>query len=150
MHSYLLGGVCLLFTYTAYYLLSSFLENRRHARNAAKLGCKSLPKRPYKLPFGIDMVLRIMKADEERRLPDMFIEVYEELGRPATWTQYFAGAETIVTADPKNIQAILATQFNDFALGKARQRNFLPMLGNGIFTLDGKGWYVHPRNKICS
>jgi hypothetical protein len=81
-----------------------------------------------------------MKADGEKCVPDMFLDVYGELGHSSTWTQYFLGADTIVTVDPKNIQAILATQFNDFALGKARRRNFLPMLGNGIFTSDGRAW----------
>jgi len=47
-----------------------------------------------------------------------------------------------VTVDPKNIQAVLATQFHDFSLGQTRRGNFFPLLGNGIFTNDGKAWWV--------
>lgn len=43
------------------------------------------------------------------------------------------------TVEPENIKAILATQFNDFSLGK-RHSHFFPLLGDGIFTLDGSGW----------
>lgn len=42
--------------------------------------------------------------------------------------------------DEKNIQAILATQFKDFDIGPVRRGNFFPLLGNGIFTQDGKAW----------
>jgi hypothetical protein len=140
MRSYLVGAVCLFSVYVAYYLLSSFFESRRHAREAARLGCKPPPRRFHLLPLGIDLAQRVMKADKEKSIPDMFLQVYEELGCPPTWVQYFLGVDNIVTADPKNIQAILATQFNDFEIGHTRRGNFAPMLGNGIFTTDGKAW----------
>jgi hypothetical protein len=142
MRSHLIGGACILLAYISYRFLSSILASRRHAQNAARLGCKPPARRPSKLPLGIDFARRIMKADQERRVPDMFLEVYEELGGLNTWVQYFLGSDTLVTVDPKNIQAILATQFNDFAIGHIRRMNFLPILGNGIFTADGRAWYV--------
>lgn len=45
----------------------------------------------------------------------------------------------ILTIDPENIKAILATNFKDYALGD-RYYQLLPLLGNGIFTLSGDGW----------
>lgn len=50
-----------------------------------------------------------------------------------------ARKELVVTTDPENIKAILATQFNDFELG-FRHGHFAPLLGEGIFTLDNEGW----------
>lgn len=47
--------------------------------------------------------------------------------------------QLVVTTDPENIKALLATQFNDFALG-FRHAHFAPLLGGGIFTLDYDGW----------
>ncbi|TGZ83045.1 cytochrome P450 [Ascodesmis nigricans] len=44
------------------------------------------------------------------------------------------------TIEPANIQAILATQFQDFELGELRRRQTMRLLGNGIFTADGKAW----------
>lgn len=46
----------------------------------------------------------------------------------------------VSTAEPENIQALLATQFHDFDLGPARKSNFHDLLGNGIFTAEGEAW----------
>lgn len=53
----------------------------------------------------------------------------------------------ITTSDPENIQAILATKFHDFDLGPYRKEMFFEMLGNGIFTAEGKEW-AHYRHMI--
>ncbi|CAN6672820.1 hypothetical protein TRVA0_047S00452 [Trichomonascus vanleenenianus] len=45
----------------------------------------------------------------------------------------------IVTVDPENMKALLATQFKDFDLGD-RHPQLKPLLGDGIFTLSGNGW----------
>lgn len=70
--------------------------------------------------------------------------LYNELGCRPTWKQNILGNWHHVTADPKNIQAILATQFKDFELGPFRRNLFGPVIGNGIFTSDGKEWYTRP------
>lgn len=56
-----------------------------------------------------------------------------------TLSLYVSGQKVIITLDPENIKAMLATQFNQFKLGK-RHQQFHPLLGNGVFTLDGEGW----------
>ncbi|KAJ6264920.1 Cytochrome P450 [Drechslerella dactyloides] len=50
------------------------------------------------------------------------------------------GDNSIITREPRNIQALLATQFDDFSVGAARHAEFGPILGEAIFTLDGPGW----------
>jgi len=45
----------------------------------------------------------------------------------------------LVTREPKNIQAILATNFNDYGLGSGRVA-LTRFLGNGIFMQDGGSW----------
>lgn len=57
----------------------------------------------------------------------------------ATMRVLICRKEMLVTTDPDNIKALLATQFNDFALG-FRHAQFAPLLGDGIFTLDYDGW----------
>jgi cytochrome P450 len=57
-----------------------------------------------------------------------------------------AGKPVMLTIDPENIKAVLATQFNDFSLG-IRHPQFAPLLGDGIFTLDGQGW-KHSRSML--
>jgi cytochrome P450 len=53
----------------------------------------------------------------------------------------------VSTAEPENIQAILATKFHDFDLGPSRRDSFHAMLGNGIFTAEGEAW-AHYRNQL--
>ena len=40
--------------------------------------------------------------------------------------------ENVLTFDPKNIQAVLATQFKDFCVGAEREKCMGPLLGKGI------------------
>ncbi|KAF3915549.1 hypothetical protein ABW21_db0204883 [Orbilia brochopaga] len=50
------------------------------------------------------------------------------------------GETAIITREPRNIQAILTTQFEDFSVGAAKHLPFSPLLGDAIFTIDGPGW----------
>jgi hypothetical protein len=120
------------------FLLVSFLQ---HANKARQLGCGKPAKLPQSLG-GLDLVFRLSKAAREQTLPEEFVRIYEEMGRPNTWVQSVLGAKTILTVDPQNIQAVLAKQFHDFGVGPVRRGNFRAMLGDGIFTDDGKAWYV--------
>ncbi|KAK5046114.1 hypothetical protein LTR84_008571 [Exophiala bonariae] len=131
-----------------YLLLSTFLENRHHARRAMEMGCLPPHQRHQKYPFGLDLLMPIVKADQERVLPDYFMDLYlHELGQRNTWQQDILGLNSVWTVDPKNIQTILATKFQDYDLGSLRRKNFFPVLGNGIFTVDGKAW-EHSRSLL--
>ena len=66
-----------------------------------------------------------------------FVSVLERVG--PTHEQLLLGSRSINTIDPENIEAILSTQFKDFGLG-AREQNFRPLLGRGIFTQNGAEW----------
>ena len=46
----------------------------------------------------------------------------------------------MLTADPTNLQAILATQFKDFIGGTRRYNLFKPLIGHSIFSSDGAFW----------
>ena len=76
-------------------------------------------------------------ADKAQQFPDMLIKrqdyMSEQTGRVcATQKSYMLGQEVHFTSDPKNIQALLATQFSDFDLGPARRGNMIATLGDGI------------------
>ena len=66
-----------------------------------------------------------------------FASILERIG--PTHAQLLLGTRAINTIDPENIEAILSTQFKDFGLG-AREQNFRPLLGRGIFTQNGAEW----------
>ena len=109
-------------------------------RKANHLGCQPVPLERTKWPFGIDVVLRMAKASKEQRVPDFIVERYNDMGR-YTWRTKMLGSEFFTTADPKNIQAILATQFKYFRIGIARRTNLYSVLGGSVFALDGAAWH---------
>ncbi|KAJ5949971.1 hypothetical protein N7454_001555 [Penicillium verhagenii] len=87
--------------------------------------------------FGIPAFIRLSKAVREKRWIDYMTNQYTTYGN--TFNQYMFGRQIVTTIEPANVKAILATQFQDFCLG-TRHEQFYPLLGDGIFTLDGAGW----------
>jgi cytochrome P450 len=120
-------------------IILKYVEGRRRASTANRLGCKPPPVLRHRLPLGIDLIQRALKSDRGQYFPVDQIRKFEEIGAE-TYQYTTLGQNIISTRDPKNIQALLATQFDDFGLGPFRRGNFMPLLGNGIFTSDGKGW----------
>jgi hypothetical protein len=57
-----------------------------------------------------------------------------------TFETSILGSTVIHTVEPKNIQAMMVTQFGDFELGKMRRGVLFPLIGNGISATDGKAW----------
>ncbi|KAF7362664.1 Cytochrome P450 [Mycena venus] len=55
-----------------------------------------------------------------------------------TFTSRFLFRNRIFTAEPENIKAILATEFNGFEKGPEFHRHMEPLLGTGVFAADGK------------
>jgi hypothetical protein len=131
--------ICILLAFALYRALTSILTKRHTLAEAQSLGCKPPPVCANKLPFGFDHVQRALKADQEKSFPDLLVERVSEMGAH-TFQTNMLGSEILFTVEPKNIQAMLATQFSDFCLGQPRRGNFFPLLGNGIFTQDGKEW----------
>ncbi|GME52339.1 Cytochrome p450 family protein [Neofusicoccum parvum] len=125
--------------------ISYVVTKRRHSLKARELNCKPVPKYSPGDPFGMNNLRLILKADGEHRLPehmrDRVYAVSEREGRfVTTFQDVVFGQTNIFTCEPRNVQAVLATQFRDFELGSARNGNFEPMLGHGIFASDGKQW----------
>lgn len=48
----------------------------------------------------------------------------------------------VLTADPENIKALLATQFTDYGKGKPFHEEWEPFLGDSIFATDGDKWHT--------
>ena len=64
-------------------------------------------------------------------------------GRLKAWTVEGRplGQRIIFTADPANVKAILATQFDDFGKGETQHEELRPFLGDSIFATDGQQWH---------
>lgn len=122
-------------------LLLSVYSTWRHSQKARSLGCGESPLYPCKDPFGISTLLETLGAAREKLLPQLAERRVAFLSRQhdryvSTFRMCQAGRENLFTADPKNIQAMLATQFNDFGLGDTRRNVAYPVVGSGIVSLS--------------
>lgn len=126
-------------TVVFYLLVNRIITERQHAATAARLNCQPPTRLRHRVPFGLDLLWELFKADRQKVVPDYLKERFARAG-VSTFSYQNLNTTTIFTIDPKNLQAILSSQFQDFSLGTTRRANFLPFLGHGIFTEDGEAW----------
>jgi hypothetical protein len=119
------------------YCLATFW---RLKRKAIALGCKPVPVwRAWDL-FGINMTVTMTKGMSANRLAEeihcIVKEVQERERRECTTFQvyYPPGLLHFFTFDPRNVQAVLATQFKDFQIPSSRLAGFRQLLGQGIVS----------------
>lgn len=132
---------------TAFFLFVCFLAKRiykSHIYSAKlrKFECQEpVPKDTIsRWPFGLDIIKIALEADRGKYFPTLLQKNVEQYG--ITFKYSIMNTSSLFTVDPKNIKAILATQFDDFDLGSMRIGAFWPMLGKGIFTQDGHEWKI--------
>lgn len=138
MHSIVAAILCILGSYVLFKVIGSISTSRSHARHAKELGCKPAPLRENRWVLGVDLLWDLTQADKRNEVPTEILKIFRRAKYP-TFEMRDLGDASIMTTDPRNIQAILATQFEDFNLGR-RNQYFFPLLGDGIFTVDGELW----------
>lgn len=132
---YLLKWYTIIFATLALYYIHRKI---RIARYYKKFGLKDVPNANTGRFFGLEQLKTMLTALKNGEVLEFFTN--EILGYDyRTFGYSIVGVPLVMTVDPENVKALLATQFNDFALG-SRHAHFKPLLGDGIFTLDGQGW----------
>jgi hypothetical protein len=129
--------------YATFLVLRYLVQLHHHRKLSKQLHCQP-PATGNSAWFGIPAFLRLSKAVREKRWIDYMCDQFDIHG--TTFTQRFLSRKLLTTIEPENVKAILATQFQDFCLG-TRHEQFYPLLGDGIFTLDGAGW-THARGLL--
>ncbi|EMD00115.1 hypothetical protein BAUCODRAFT_63612 [Baudoinia panamericana UAMH 10762] len=135
-----------------YYVANNLNQKRKFAAKEKELQCRDAPMYPGGGFLGINHVKEMMAADQNQAFPDLLIRRQEKMnavtGRICdTFRTDALGQTMYFTSDPKNIQAMLATQFEDYDLGPARRGNMIRTLGDGIFVQDFKQW-EHSRQML--
>jgi hypothetical protein len=115
-----------------------------HVRQVAKaksLGCQPAPLfRPWDV-LGVQNFQIELNGMKTNRLSNAFLdrkkEMSAKIGRDCKTfrIKYPPGETWFYTFDPKNLQAVLATQFQDFQQPAARVGAFEALLGLGIVRL---------------
>jgi hypothetical protein len=110
----------------------------RQAAKAKSVGCQPAPLfRPWDV-FGVQNFQIEMNGMKTNRLSYAFLdrknEMSAKIGRDCKTfrIKYPPGDTWFYTFDPKNLQAVLATQFQDFQQPAARVGAFEALLGLGI------------------
>jgi cytochrome P450 len=130
---YAVGG------YTLYALISGLLESRR----IQALGGNA-PGRTSYIPGGFDLLYKIVTSSLRHDQLGFWYEGFRKFGHaqnPWTVEMKIGRQRLILTADPENIKAILATQFNDYGKGEQFNKDWHDFLGDSIFTTDGTQWH---------
>ncbi|KAG7038132.1 cytochrome P450 [Colletotrichum scovillei] len=115
---------------------------RRHGGHASR----------YKsyTPFGVLSGLHFLWSITTHALQDQnlkfmhnaFLRSGQGKKNPYTFEVSLIGTRAIFTADPENIRAMLATQFNDFGKGQRFRADWFELMGNSIFNVDGDAWHA--------
>jgi cytochrome P450 len=110
---------------------------RRH--QASKLKCQSPPSPPQKDPFfGLDQVFDLLRTIKNRQKNLSLREQLESYGGTFKTNHY--GNTKLFTSEPRNLQAVFATDFASWGVAPLRHFYFGPLMGDGIMTTDGSSW----------
>ena len=120
-----------------YFAVVKVFENRAITKLASLA-----PRVPSHLPFGADIVYRTIHHSKNDTDIDFFSWLFTWSPKHSKTVEVnMVGQRWIFTADPDNIRAILATQFQDFGKGQQFHQDWKPFLGDSIFTTDGQQWH---------
>ena len=93
----------------------------------------------------VDLVYRGVKATMKHTNYELWSDYFHSRNEGARrWTCeiYPGGLRCILTGDPENIKAILATQFQDYGKGEPFHKDWHDFLGDSIFVTDLDQWHA--------
>lgn len=113
----------------------------RISRQAQQNGCKPVRSPDHNDLFGWKAFNALRKARAEQLLPVQLGLDMDTVGEnPHTVHRYCLGSNFIMTRDPENIKAVLATQVSDWELGEIRRGLMSTYVGSGLLTNEGQAW----------
>ncbi|OTA06438.1 Cytochrome P450 CYP2 subfamily [Trichoderma parareesei] len=93
-----------------------------------------------RLPFGIDFIYYGVRSTIAHKNLELWRDIFFANGT-YTCEMRILNERVVLTVDPDNIKAVLATQFHDFGKGPDFKREWSELLGDSIFTTDGAQWH---------
>lgn len=126
---FLYGIVAIIFYYVYTFVVLEVKQRKFKARFAPKGWA------PF---FGLGFVYLMEKQNRLFRQYETLNERFQKHGH--THGAWILGFYALLTIDPENIKAVLATQFNDFGKGQRFIERWEEFLGRGIFNADGQIW----------
>jgi hypothetical protein len=131
--SFLKATLYIIVAYALYATISGAIETHR----IQALGGRA-PRRRRLLPGGFDVLYKVVSTALRNDALSFWHEGFREYGNPNnpyTIETNIGNQRLVLTADPENIKAILATQFNDYGKGEQFNKDWHDFLGDSIFTV---------------
>jgi fatty acid omega-hydroxylase len=111
----------------------------RHIRWRLSGVARGAPRVPGSLLLG--NLPEILRAAANNEIHDVVQRNHKEYGKTMVMTGPFGTNECFVfTADPRNVEHILKTNFNNYPKGPIVRGCLADLLGRGIFNADGTDW----------
>jgi len=132
-------GIVLFGLYVVYWIASRRAESKRIKKLGGRTAIRHL-----KLPMGLDFMYELLQASGRGEVLEFWLKTFEKYANannPWTVEVGWGADRVILTADPENIKAILATQFQDYGKGEIFNKDWHDFLGDSIFTTDGEKWH---------
>ncbi|KAL2065907.1 hypothetical protein VTL71DRAFT_3577 [Oculimacula yallundae] len=129
----------LLLIFILYKTIRSLLLSHHNRLAASRLNCLPPPIQPNTLPLGLDHILSALRSIRTKSFPLYLLDRSTKFPHH-TFRTSILNVPRLFTIDVENIQAVLATKFEDFDIGAVRGLNAHPFLGKGIFLQDGEEW----------
>ena len=117
-------------------------EERLLSAESARRGCGAVPVMKKKGFLGFGRLIESIQATNNGQGPQYVVKaINEEMGENIhTVVVPIHDYKLLVTRDPANVQAMLATQSVDWDVGKHRNESWRPLFGDGVFTSRGEEW----------
>lgn len=129
-------------------IFAAFLYKKwLYLSNMQKHGCSAAALYPHLDPvLGSDWMLTLAKAVKANFLLEAWSDNFSNIAQ-SYWYQSF-GEWTLFTNEPENVKAVLATNFDNWAVQGPRQKIVQMTLGlSSILSVNGKEW-KHSRGII--
>lgn len=129
----LVQAIALPAMWIGFLLIRSYWARQQIAR---RHGCKPVPSLSGRgTVFDLDLVFLFLKSSR-RGLEKLPVEQqFDVLGN--TFRAQIFTKPVIKTIEPRNIQAVFASDAESFGNGPLRHFSFSPLVGEGVMTLDG-------------
>ncbi|KAF8585830.1 cytochrome P450 [Ramaria rubella] len=131
------------FSFPIYGHITSRLYRLKVALAARRLGARVVKRIDGSLPWNIDLLVQGFTASRTDYLGDQVLSGWGSVEGEHTFSVEILGDNRIITMNPRNIQKILATDFDMYCKGSLFNGVMESMLGIGVFNSDGDMWQFH-------
>lgn len=134
-----------LFALPVYVLLSIRVSILREIWGAYRLGARVIPRVEGILPGNLDILYKGF-ADKSKYIGELWLSPIRNHG--TTFSIRVLRDQRLCTLNPKNIQKILALDFDLYRKGSLFNIVSESMLGVGVFNSDGEMWQFHRKSLL--